>query len=163
MTLIRGKVVKVLGDNIDTDVIIPGRYLTSMDPEYLGKHALEPIVPEFYKLVVKDRNILIAGRNFGCGSSREHAVLALKGAGIRAIIAESFARIFFRNAINNGLWVIECPGIKSRVNEGDEIEIDIEKGVIKLPSGEALSVKPIPRQIIEIVEAGGLIEYLKKK
>ncbi len=162
-TLIKGRIVKVLGDNIDTDVIIPGRYLTSMDPEELGKHALEPIVPEFHKLVTEDKNILVAGENFGCGSSREHAVIALKGAGVKAVIAESFARIFFRNAINSGLWVIECPGIKEAAKEGELVEVNPEEGIVKLESGKTLRVKPMDKQVMEILLAGGLIEYLKRK
>jgi len=162
-TVLKGKIVKVLGNDIDTDVIIPGKYLTLTKPEELGKHALEPLIPGFCKLVKPGADILVAGRNFGCGSSREHAVLALKGAGIRAVIAESFARIFYRNAINNGLWVIECPNIVNKVKEGDEVIINLTEGWIQLPTSEKLPIKPVPEEILKIVKAGGLIPYLRKK
>jgi len=158
---IRGR-VWVFGDNIDTDVIIPGRYLVLSDPEELAKHVMEGVDPDFSKKVKKG-DIIVAGRNFGCGSSREHAVIALKYAGISAIIAESFARIFFRNAINLGLPVIICPGIRGLVKNGDEVEIDLVKGKIKLPGAKELSFEPLPPEIMDIIRAGGLINYLKLK
>jgi 3-isopropylmalate/(R)-2-methylmalate dehydratase small subunit len=160
LKLIEGE-VKVLGDNIDTDVILPGRYLVYTDPKELGKHALEGLDPDL-PTQLKGK-IIVAGRNFGCGSSREHAVLALIGAGVKAIVAESFARIFYRNSINRGLLVIEAPGIKDKVKDGDRIVIDLEKNCIHLPSGECFNFKPIGEEIIQIIEMGGLIEKLKKE
>lgn len=160
LKVIRGKVLKV-GDNIDTDAIIPGRYLTLTDPRELGKHALEGLDPNIPNLLT-DRQIIVAGRNFGCGSSREHAVLALLGAGVKAVIAESFARIFYRNAINRGLLTIEVPKIRDEVSDGEEVMIDLEKSAVVTASGKTLSFKPIPKELVEIIEAGGLIERLKK-
>ncbi|MCC6047871.1 MAG: 3-isopropylmalate dehydratase small subunit [Desulfurococcaceae archaeon] len=159
--VIEGRVL-VVGDNVDTDAIVPGRYLTITDPRELGKHALEgldPSIPE----KLRERSIIVAGRNFGCGSSREHAVLALIGAGVRAVIAESFARIFYRNAINRGLLVLEAPGIRQRVRDGDTVVVDLDRGVVRLPTGEEVQFKPIAREVLEIVEAGGLIEKLRKE
>jgi 3-isopropylmalate/(R)-2-methylmalate dehydratase small subunit len=159
--VIEGRVL-VVGDNVDTDAIVPGRYLTITDPRELGKHALEgldPSIPE----KLRERSIIVAGRNFGCGSSREHAVLALIGAGVRAVIAESFARIFYRNAINRGLLVLEAPGIRQRVRDGDTVIVDLDRGVVRLPTGEEVQFKPIAREVLEIVEAGGLIEKLRKE
>jgi 3-isopropylmalate/(R)-2-methylmalate dehydratase small subunit len=159
--VIEGRVL-VVGDNVDTDAIVPGRYLTITDPRELGKHALEgldPSIPE----KLRERSIIVAGRNFGCGSSREHAVLALIGAGVRAVIAESFARIFYRNAINRGLLVLEAPGVRQRVRDGDTVVVDLDRGVVRLPTGEEVRFKPIAREVLEIVEAGGLIEKLRKE
>jgi 3-isopropylmalate/(R)-2-methylmalate dehydratase small subunit len=161
LRVIKGKILKV-GDNIDTDVIIPGKYLTLTDPRELGKHALEGLDPNMPNLL-KDRQIIVAGRNFGCGSSREHAVLALLGAGVKVVIAESFARIFYRNAINRGLLAIEVPGVKNEVSDGEEVVADLEKTVIITASGKTLKFKPIPKELIEIIEAGGLVESLKKR
>lgn len=159
--LIRGKAI-VLGDNVDTDAIIPGKYLAHTEPEYLGQHVFEGIDPVMPSKVSKG-DIVVAGRNFGCGSSREHAVLAIIGAGIKAVIAESFARIFYRNAINRGLPVIELPGIKSKVRDGDIITIDLKENTVTLPNGEILRFKRFSKEIIDILEAGGLTEYLKKR
>ncbi|MEM4674875.1 MAG: 3-isopropylmalate dehydratase [Nitrososphaerota archaeon] len=156
-----GKVL-VVGDNVDTDVIIPGRYLTLTDPAELGKHALEGLDPSI-PAKLREKNIIVAGKNFGCGSSREHAVLALVGAGVKVVVAESFARIFYRNAINRGLLVVEAPGIRQKVSEGDRVVVDFERNVIELPSGELVSFKPIAKEVLEIIEAGGLIEKLKKE
>lgn len=158
---IEGKVL-VVGDNVDTDAIIPGRYLTLTDPVELGKHALEGLDPGIPSKL-KERSVIVAGRNFGCGSSREHAVLALIGAGVKAVVAESFARIFYRNAINRGLLAIEIPGIRQRVSDGDKLVIDIEKNSIELPSGDVITFKPLAREVLEIIETGGLIERLKKE
>lgn len=158
---IEGKVL-VVGDNVDTDAIVPGRYLTLTDAKELGKHALEgldPSIPSKFR----ERNLIVAGRNFGCGSSREHAVLALLGAGVKAVIAESFARIFFRNAINRGLLVLEAPGASRKISDGDKLVVDLESGVLILPSGETMPFKPIAREVLEIIEAGGLIERLRKE
>lgn len=159
--LIEGTILKV-GDNVDTDAIVPGRYLTITDPSELGKHALEGLDPSI-PAKLKERNIIVAGRNFGCGSSREHAVLALLGAGVKAVVAESFARIFYRNAINRGLLVIEAPGIWQKVSDGDRIAIDLERSEITLPSAEVVRFKPIAKEVLELVEAGGLIEKLKRE
>ncbi|MEM1651654.1 MAG: 3-isopropylmalate dehydratase small subunit [Sulfolobales archaeon] len=158
---VEGKVL-VVGDNVDTDVIIPGRYLTLTDPAELGKHALEGLDPSI-PAKLREKNIVVAGKNFGCGSSREHAVLALIGAGVKVVVAESFARIFYRNAINRGLLVVEAPGIRQKVSEGDRVVVDFERNVIELPSGELVSFKPIAKEVLEIIEAGGLIEKLKKE
>ncbi len=158
---IEGRVL-VVGDNVDTDAIVPGRYLTITDPKELGKHALEGLDPAIPGKL-KERSIIVAGRNFGCGSSREHAVLALLGAGVKAVVAESFARIFYRNAINRGLLVLEAPGARQKITDGDKLVIDLERGVLVLASGETLPFKPIAREVLEIVEAGGLVEKLKKE
>ncbi len=158
--IISGFVIKV-GDNIDTDIIIPGKYLVYTDPETLGKHAMEPLIPEFYKRA--KGAVLVAGKNFGMGSSREQAVVALKGAGVKAVVAESFARIFYRNAINQGLPVVEAPGISKEVEDGDEIEIDLERGVVRIPKkGKEIKATKMPPMLLEILKEGGLVPYLKK-
>ncbi len=165
MEIIRGKVIKV-GDNINTDIIIPSKYLVYTEPEILGKHCMEPLIPDFYEKA-KDGAVLVAGRNFGMGSSREQAAVALKGAGVKAVIAESFARIFFRNAINNGLPVIIIPGITKVADEGDIAEIRLLEGklIIEKKNGQKieLNFKPLDPKIMEILKAGGLIPYLKKQ
>ena len=166
--IIRAKAVKV-GDNIDTDVIIPGRYLIYTDPETLGRHCFEPIMPDFYERSKKMGGVIVVGgRNFGMGSSREQAVVALKGAGVKAVVAESFARIFYRNCINQGLPAIKVPGISEVVDEGDEVEIDLEKGLVRVydPNGNLkreFEVSKLPPSLLEILESGGLVPYLKKK
>jgi len=151
------------GNNIDTDVILPGKYLTLVDPNELGKHALESLDTEFVAKA-KDGVILVGGKNFGCGSSREQAPLALKYSGVRCVIAESFARIFFRNAINIGLPVIECKGISIAVKTGDLIAVDFEAGKIENTSnGKKIQVEKLPPFILEILGDGGLIENLRRK
>jgi len=160
LRIVRGRVLKV-GDNVDTDAIIPGKYLTLTDPRELGKHALEGLDPSMPSLL-KDRQIIVAGRNFGCGSSREHAVLALLGAGVKAVLAESFARIFYRNAINRGLLAIEVPGVRNAVADGEEVIVNVEETTLITASGKTLRFKPIPKELLEIIEAGGLVESLKK-
>ncbi|MEM1518687.1 MAG: 3-isopropylmalate dehydratase small subunit [Pyrobaculum sp.] len=157
---IRGHAI-VYGDKIDTDVIIPAKYLVYTDPAVLGQHAMEPIDPDFPK---KARGaVLIAGRAFGMGSSREQAAIALKGAGVLAVVAESFARIFFRNAINIGLPVLQVPNIRQKIREGDEVEVDVEEGyVINLATGEKIFGKPLRGLPLEILKAGGLLNYLSK-
>lgn len=156
---IRGRAI-VYGDKIDTDVIIPAKYLVYTDPNILGQHAMEPIDPEFPKKA--KGAILVAGRAFGMGSSREQAALALKGAGVLAVVAESFARIFFRNAINIGLPVLQVPEITKKVKEGEELEVDIENGYcINLTTGEKIEGKPIRGLPLAILKAGGLTNYLK--
>jgi len=160
LRIVRGRVLKV-DDNVDTDVIIPGKYLTLTDPKELGKHALEGLDPSMPSLL-KDRQIIVAGKNFGCGSSREHAVLALLGAGVKAVLAESFARIFYRNAINRGLLAIEVPGIRDAVAEGEEVIVNVEETTLITATGKTLRFKPISKELLEIIEAGGLVESLKK-
>jgi 3-isopropylmalate/(R)-2-methylmalate dehydratase small subunit len=151
------------GNNIDTDVILPGKYLVLVDPNELGKHALESLDAEFVTKA-KVGVILVGGKNFGCGSSREQAPLALKYAGVKCVIAESFARIFFRNSINIGLPVIECKGISSAVVTGDEIAVDLKVGKIEnLSNGKQFKVKKLPPFIMEILSDGGLILNLRRK
>ena len=151
------------GNNIDTDVILPGKYLILVDPNELGKHALESLDTEFVAKA-KDGIILVGGKNFGCGSSREQAPLALKYSGVRCVIAESFARIFFRNAINIGLPVIECKGISAAVKTGDLLAVDFEAGKIENTSnGKKFQVDKLPPFILEILADGGLIENLRRK
>ena len=151
------------GNNIDTDVILPGKYLTLVDTCELAKHALESLDTAFPKKAEKGV-IVVGGRNFGCGSSREQAPLALKYSGVKCVVAESFARIFFRNAINIGLPVIECPGISAAVETGDELAVDVEAGKIENTSkSKKFQVAKLPPFIIEILVDGGLIENLRKR
>ncbi len=153
----------VLGDNISTDDIIPGRYLVKRDPHELGKHVFENLIPGFSSKVERG-DVIIAGRNFGCGSSREQAPLALRGAGIGAVIAESFARIFFRNAVNQGLPVMVCRGVRTSFSTGEEVEYDLAKGVVRnLTRNLEMKAEPLPDFILSILQAGGLISYLKSK
>ncbi len=157
---IKGRVWK-FGDDINTDEIIPARYLVTTDPEELAKHVMEDADPEFPNKV-QPGDIIVAGKNFGCGSSREHAPLALKGAKIGAIIAESFARIFYRNAINLGLPIIESPEAAKEIEEGDIVEVDLEKGIIRNETkGKEYTFKPLPESLQKVFEAGGLMEYAK--
>ena len=156
----KGKVWKY-GDDIDTDLILPGRYLVLRDEEELAACAMEGCDPDFAKNV-KTGDIIVGGRNFGCGSSREHAPIAIKGAGISAVVADSFARIFYRNSINIGLPLIEIKGISKHLSQGDEIEIKMEEGVLKnLTTGEEFKIKELPEFMVEILDEGGLIPYLK--
>ena len=157
----KGKAWK-FGNDIDTDIIIPGRYLIYTDEETLSKHCMEGLDPDF-SAKCSEGDFIVAGTNFGCGSSREHAPIALKGAGIKAVIAESFARIFYRNATNVGVPLLEAPGITDLVENGDEIEVDMDNGIIKSESGEEITIKKLPPFMLEILEQGGLIEYLKNK
>lgn len=157
----KGKVWK-FGDDIDTDIIIPGRYLILRGEDELAEHAMEGLDPEFPKKVSKG-DVIVAGKNFGCGSSREHAPVALKGAGISVVVAESFARIFYRNAINVGLPLLEAKDISKKVSEGDEVDIDMDKGILKdLNTSEEFKVKGLPDFMLEILNKGGLIPYLKE-
>jgi 3-isopropylmalate/(R)-2-methylmalate dehydratase small subunit len=159
---VSGTVVK-FGNNVDTDVILPGKYLVLMSPIDLAKHALEGLDPAFPEKAKKGV-IVVAGKNFGCGSSREQAPLALKYAGVRCVLAESFARIFFRNAINIGLPVVECKGISATVENGDELDVDFEAGKVQnLSKGQSLQVAKLPPFILEILSDGGLIENLRKR
>jgi 3-isopropylmalate/(R)-2-methylmalate dehydratase small subunit len=157
----KGKVWK-FGDDIDTDIIIPGRYLVITNPDKLAKHCMEGLDSEFYKKIKKG-DFIVAGKNFGCGSSREHAPLALQGAGIGAVIAESFARIFYRNATNVGIPLLEAPGISEVLENGEEIEVNMEKGIIISENGKEYKFKKLPPFMLEILENGGLIPYLKEK
>ncbi len=162
MEKIRGKVWK-FGDNIDTDVIIPARYLNTTDPEELAKHCMEDADPEFPKKVNKG-DIIVAGKNFGCGSSREHAPIAIKACGIACVIAESFARIFYRNAFNTGLLILECEEAVKSAETGDELEVYPDEGkIVNLTKGKTYFTKPLPSFMKEILENGGLIPYIIKK
>ena len=150
------------GNDIDTDIILPGRYLIYTDEERLSQHCMEGLDAEFNEKCKKG-DFIVAGRNFGCGSSREHAPIALKGVGISAVIAESFARIFYRNATNVGVPLLEAPGISEIIENGDEIEVNMDEGTITTESGEVVTFKKLPPFMLEILEKGGLIEYLKNK
>lgn len=159
---LEGRVWK-FGSDIDTDVIIPARYLNQSDPKELAKHVMEDERPSFSK-EVKKGDILLAGKNFGCGSSREHAPLALKAAGISCIIAKSFARIFFRNAFNIGLPLLESQEAPEVIEEGDRVRVDLSKGEIyDLTKKKRLLSKPIPPFMQELLRDGGLIPHLRKK
>ena len=156
-----GKVIKY-GDNIDTDVIIPARYLNTTDHKELASHCMEDIDKEFVNKV-KDGDIMVGGANFGCGSSREHAPLAIKTSGISCVIARTFARIFYRNAINIGLAIMECPEASENIADGDEVAIDFDTGVItNKTKNETYQAEPFPEFIKEIIHANGLLNSLKK-
>ena len=162
MTLLRGKVHKY-GANVDTDAIIPARYLNVSQPAELARHCMEDMDPQFTNRV-KPGDIMVATTNFGCGSSREHAPLAIKASGISCIIAKSFARIFFRNAINIGLPLLECAEAVDKTEAGDVVEVDLSGGKISnLSSGITFTAKPYPDFMAELISAGGLIEYTKKR
>ncbi|MCH8010274.1 MAG: 3-isopropylmalate dehydratase small subunit [Chloroflexi bacterium] len=151
------------GDHIDTDQIIPAQYLVTTVPKELALHCMETPDPDFVKRV-KDGDVIIAGINFGCGSSREHAPIAITGAGVSCVIAKSFARIFFRNAINLGLPVLESPEAADAIEQGDEIDVDLAKGTIRnLTTEQVFKAKPFEPFMMEIIEAGGLVEYTKRR
>jgi len=157
---IRGRVWKY-GDDVNTDVIYPGKYIyTISEPSEMAQHALEDLDPEFTK-EVRSGDIVVAGKNFGCGSSREQAAICLKYAGVGAVVAKSFARIFFRNAINQGLALVECAEAVDATQPGDEVEIDFASGTIRC-RGEEFSFPPLPAEVIGIVEAGGLIAHTRR-
>ena len=159
---VSGKAI-VYSDNVNTDAIIPGKYLTLLDPWELAKHAMEGLDPDFPKKIQEDV-IIVAGRNFGCGSSREQAPLALKYANVRCVLADFFARIFFRNAINIGLPVLESPDISRKINEGDMLSVSLEDGKVKdQTENSVINALKLPDFILEIIHDGGLIEHLKKK
>ena len=150
------------GDNVDTDVIIPARYLNIADPKELASHAMEDIDTEFVKNV-KPGDIIVANKNFGCGSSREHAPRVLKDNGVACVIAASFARIFYRNSINIGLPIMECPAAVDAIKAGDEVAVDADKGVITdLTTGESFQVEPFPPFIAQIVAEGGLVNRTRR-
>lgn len=157
-----GKVFKY-GDNVDTDVIIPARYLNSSDPAELAAHCMEDIDKEFVKKVKKG-DMIVADKNFGCGSSREHAPLAIKAAGVSCVIAETFARIFYRNAINIGLPIVECPEAAKGIEDGDEVEVDFDSGVItNKTKGTTFQGQAFPEFMQKIIKAEGLVNYINNK
>jgi 3-isopropylmalate/(R)-2-methylmalate dehydratase small subunit len=150
------------GDNVNTDYIIPGRYMELTAPEEMAKHVFEEHDPGF-RGKVRQEDIVIGGNNFGCGSSREHAPLALRYVGVGCVIAESFARIFYRNCINIGLPALECPGILEAVKTGDELEVDVSEGVIRnITHNTDQKFNPLPEFMVEVLNAGGLASYLNK-
>lgn len=151
------------GDNVDTDVIIPARYLNSSDPKELAAHCMEDIDKEFVNQV-KSGDLIVADKNFGCGSSREHAPIAIKAAGVSCVIAETFARIFYRNAINIGLPIIECPAAAKGIEAGDEVEVDFDTGVItNVTKGTTFQGQPFPEFMQKLIAAGGLVNYTNRK
>lgn len=160
--MIRGCVHKY-GNNIDTDVIIPARYCTAFTEEELAPHCLEDLDVDFVKKVQKG-DIIVAGRNFGCGSSRENAPIAIKGAGVSCVVAKSFARIFYRNAINIGLPILESEQAVEDAETGDKLEVDLIKGIIRnLTKSKSYNVPPFPEIIQEIINVGGMVEFAKKR
>ena len=160
--MVQGTVFKY-GDNVDTDVIIPARYLNAPSPEELAKHCMEDIDADFVKNV-KAGDIMVGGANFGCGSSREHAPISIRAAGVSCVIAASFARIFYRNAINIGFPILECPEAAEKINAGDEVSVDFDTGVITdLTTGETFKATAFPAFINGIIENGGLLSYIKAK
>lgn len=155
-----GSVLKY-GDNVDTDVIIPARYLNTIDKKELASHCMEDIDSDFTKKV-NNGDIMVAGYNFGCGSSREHAPIAIKESGISLVIAKSFARIFYRNSINIGLAIVECPQAAQSISNGDKVEADLDNGVIyDITTGESFKTEPFPQFIQQIISNGGLVESIK--
>ena len=149
------------GDNVDTDVIIPARYLNTIDKKELASHCMEDLDKTFITRV-KEGDIMVAGNNFGCGSSREHAPIAIKESGISLVIANSFARIFYRNSINIGLAIIECPEAVAGISEGDKVEADLDNGIIyNRTTGAEFKTKPFPEIVQKIITAGGLVESIK--
>ena len=150
------------GDNIDTDVIIPARYLNTADHKELAAHCMEDIDKDFVKKV-KEGDIIVGGANFGCGSSREHAPIAIKNSGVSCVIAATFARIFFRNSINIGLAILECPEASEKIDNGDEVSIDFDTGVItNVTKNETYKAEPFPEFVKKIIDADGLLNSLKK-
>ncbi len=150
------------GDNVDTDVIIPARYLNTSEPSELAAHCMEDLDPSFVSRV-QSGDIIIAGANFGCGSSREHAPIAIKASGVSLVIAKSFARIFYRNAINIGLAIVECPEAAAEINEGDKVEADLDNGIIRdITTGREYKTAPFPEFVQKIIENGGLMQSVAK-
>lgn len=156
-TRVGGPAITV-GDDVNTDVVIPGRYLVSIDPDELAEHAFEPMGEEFQERLYESK-VLVAGENFGCGSAREQAATCLVGAGVEAVVAKTFAREFFRNAINNGLLAVESPEAVEAVSDGDEVWIDYEAGTVEV-GDESFPFEPYPPIMQNILEAGGIIDYL---
>ena len=162
MKAAQGTVFKY-GDNVDTDVIIPARYLNSSDPKELATHCMEDIDKDFVKNV-NEGDIIVANKNFGCGSSREHAPIAIKAAGVSCVIAETFARIFYRNAINIGLPIIECPEAAVAIKVGDEVKVDFDSGVItNVTTGESFQGQAFPPFMQNLIACGGLVNYINNK
>lgn len=160
--MFKGTVIKYK-DNIDTDVIIPARYLTTSDPKELAAHCMEDLDKNFINRV-KSGDIMVAGKNFGCGSSREHAPIAIKASGISCVIAETFARIFYRNSINIGLPILECPEAAEDIEDGDEISIDVNTGVIaNITKNKVYKANPFPTFMQEIMQKEGLVNYVKER
>ena len=160
--MIKGKVHKY-GDNVDTDVIIPARYLNTTDPAELASHCMEDLDADFVKNV-RPGDIIVAQDNFGCGSSREHAPIAIKASGISCVIANTFARIFYRNSLNTGLPIFECPEAVAGINKGDTVEVDLNTGKItNITTGMSFQAKPFPPFMRELIEVGGLVNYAKAK
>ena len=158
----QGKILKY-GDNVDTDVIIPARYLNSFDAKELASHAMVDIDPTFVDRL-EPGDIMVAGSNFGCGSSREHAPLALKTAGVSCVIACSFARIFYRNSINIGFPILECPEAADAIEEGDQVEVDFDAGIIRdLTKNTEFKAQPFPEFLQKMIEANGLVNYVNAK
>ena len=157
----RGKVWK-FGDNIDTDAIIPARYLNTSDPQILAAHCMEDADPDFVRKI-SPGDIIVAGSNFGCGSSREHAPIAIKAAGLSCVIAKSFARIFYRNSFNMGLPIFESARLWDMVADGHEIEVDGDEGIIAVGGGQTLRVNPIPPFMQELINDGGLMQHIARK
>ncbi|MFV1950703.1 MAG: 3-isopropylmalate dehydratase small subunit [Nitrospinota bacterium] len=159
---IKGSVWK-FGQDIDTDAIIPARYLNTSDPEELARHCMEDVDPDFVRKIERG-DVIVAGKNFGCGSSREHAPIAIKGAGISCVIARTFARIFYRNSFNMGLPIFESVEASDMISEGDEIEVDVDSGmIINITKKEEYRARPIPRFMQELIDDGGLIKHIVKK
>jgi 3-isopropylmalate/(R)-2-methylmalate dehydratase small subunit len=159
---IKGKATK-FGDNVDTDVILPGPHLVHTDPNELAKHAMEGLDPKFPEKAA-DGVVVVGGKNFGCGYSREQAPIALKYAGVKCVLAESFARIFYRNSITIGLPVLACSGVSGRVEEGDMLVVDMQSGKVEdRTNGSVLEATRLPEFIMEILDDGGLIEHLKRR
>jgi 3-isopropylmalate/(R)-2-methylmalate dehydratase small subunit len=158
--ILEGRVHK-FGTNIDTDVIIPGKYLVTTDPARLAPHCMEGIDPEFSKKVQKG-DMIFAEENFGCGSSREHAPIAVKAAGISCVVAKSFARIFFRNAINIGLPIMVCPEAVDYAKTGSSVKVDTDRGIVDI-DGKSFKAEPFPEFIAAIIQKGGLMEYVKER
>ncbi len=158
----KGQVWK-FGSNVNTDEIIPARYLNSSDPAELARHCMEDLDADFMKKF-HPGEIIVAGENFGCGSSREHAPLALKAAGVAAVVAASFARIFFRNAINIGLPIVECPAAAAATDQGDALDLDLARGAVKnLTKNLSWPVAPFPKEMQDIIAAGGLMNFVTKQ
>ena len=158
----QGKILKY-GDNVDTDVIIPARYLNSFDAKELASHAMVDIDPTFVDRL-EPGDIMVAGSNFGCGSSREHAPLALKTAGVSCVIARSFARIFYRNSVNSGFPILECPEAADAIEEGDQVEVDFDAGIIRdLTKNTEFKAQPFPEFLQKMIEANGLVNYVNAK
>ncbi|HET6455738.1 MAG TPA: 3-isopropylmalate dehydratase small subunit [Armatimonadota bacterium] len=160
--ILKGRVHRY-GDNVDTDVIIPARYLNTSDPDELASHCMEDIDPDFIKKV-KPGDMIVAEENFGCGSSREHAPLAIKTAGVSCVIAKTFARIFYRNSINIGLPILQCPEAVDEISAGDEVEVDTASGKItNLSTGKSYQAMPFPEFMQNLISAGGLVAYARER